>query len=198
MLLHDLLRKYRLILASGSPRRREMLAAVDLPFTLAESYFVDEKFGESIDKKSVAEFLSNKKADLYPWSLDNHDVLVTADTVVLVDNEIFGKPVDASDAVRMLTLLSGKSHSVITGVTIKSVDKRISFSVDTKVKFRELHKDEIEYYVNNYSPFDKAGAYGIQEWIGYVGVESIEGSYFNVVGLPIQKLYVELNNFISE
>lgn len=198
MLLHDFLRNYRLILASGSPRRREMLAAVDLPFTLAESYFVDESFDESIDKKSVAEFLSNKKADLYPWSLDNYDVLVTADTVVLVDNEIFGKPVDTSDAVRMLTLLSGKSHSVITGVTIKSVDKKISFSVDTKVKFRELHKDEIEYYVNKYSPFDKAGAYGIQEWIGYVGVESIEGSYFNVVGLPIQKLYVELNNFISE
>jgi septum formation protein len=141
----------------------------------------------------VAEYLSTLKSNAYPKSLVTNDILLTADTVVIADNRILGKPADRAEAVAMLTMLSGKSHSVITGVTIRTVERTHSFSVESIVNFREITAEEIDYYIDTYKPFDKAGAYGIQEWIGYVAIESIEGSFFNVMGLPVQRLYVELS-----
>lgn len=193
MLLYKQLDKYNLILASASPRRRQLLSECGLTFTLADKFECDETFDTSMPCNQVAEYLSTLKSNAYPRSLETNDILLTADTVVIADNRILGKPADRAEAVAMLTMLSGKSHSVITGVTIRTAERTHSFSVESIVNFREITAEEIDYYIDTYKPFDKAGAYGIQEWIGYVAIESIEGSFFNVMGLPVQRLYVELS-----
>ena len=192
MLLHDKLKSYRLILASQSPRRRQLLADAGIEFTLSERFECDETFPEDMPAEDVAEYLSVLKSEAYPQPLAEGDILLTADTVVIAANRVLGKPADRAEAIEMISLLSGCDHEVITGCTLRTATQRRSFSVKSKVRFRVLDREEIEYYVDCYRPFDKAGAYGIQEWIGYVGIKGIEGSFYNVMGLPVQRLYCEL------
>ena len=182
--------KTKLILASNSPRRKELLGGLGIPFEVRVLQGIDESYPEIVPTDKIAEFIATNKAKAYEVAAD--EILITADTVVIVDDEILGKPSDADDARQMLRKLSGKSHHVITGVSLKSYDKQKTFSVDTEVTFKTLSESEIDYYVTRYKPFDKAGAYGIQEWIGYIGVTSLRGSYFNVVGFPVQRIYDEL------
>lgn len=197
MLLHKKLEGYNLILASASPRRRQLLADCGIEFTLAEKFECDESFPQAMPCSQVAEYISTLKSNAYPNPLGAKDILLTADTVVIAEGKILGKPADREQAVEMLSNLSGRKHTVITGVTIRTATRSHSFSVASNVSFRALTTEEIDYYIDNYRPFDKAGAYGIQEWIGYVAIEGIEGSFFNVMGLPIQRLYVELDAFIE-
>ena len=196
MLLHDKLKSYRLILASQSPRRRQLLADAGIEFTLAERFECDETFPEDIPAEDVAEYLSVLKSEAYPQPLNEGDILLTADTVVVACGKILGKPADRDEAVEMISMLSGREHEVITGCTLRTQACRRSFSVSSKVRFRKLDREEIEYYIDHYRPYDKAGAYGIQEWIGYVGIEGIVGSFYNVMGLPVQRVYNELNEFV--
>ena len=197
MLLHDRLKNHRLILASASPRRRELLAACDLEFTLAEKFECEECYPADLDAEKVAEYLSQLKSNAYPHALVDGDILLTADTVVVLDcDTILGKPRSEEDARKMIELLSGATHKVITGVTLRTAERTISFSAESLVKFRELDAEEIAYYVEKYRPLDKAGAYGIQEWIGYIGIEGIEGSFYNVMGLPVQRLYSALKELL--
>ncbi len=189
---------YKIVLASASPRRKELLAGLDIDYSIRVLDNIDESSPSHLQGEDIPLFISGKKADAYMETLANDELLITADTIVYVDNEVLGKPTTPQDAVNMLKKLSGKWHQVITGVVLSTKEKRHSFAVTAQVKFAELTEAEIEYYVNRYSPLDKAGAYGIQEWIGYIGVERIEGSYFNVVGLPVQRLYQELKQFVSD
>ena len=197
MLLHKKLENYNLILASASPRRRQLLADCGIRFTLAEKFECDETFPATMPCCEVAQHISALKSNAYPNPLSEKEILLTADTVVIAENKILGKPADRAEAVEMLTLLSGRKHTVITGVTIRTATHTHSFSVESSVYFRALTSEEMDYYIDTYKPFDKAGAYGIQEWIGYVAIEGIEGSFFNVMGLPVQRLYVELDLFIE-
>ena len=197
MLLHEKLKPFNLILASASPRRRELLANSGLKFTLAEKFNCPEEFSEELAVDEVAAHLALRKSHAYPKELQQNDILLTADTVVIVDNTILGKPANREEAIKMLSTLSGRTHSVVTGVALRMTDRIHFFSVSSSVSFRELEEEEIIYYIDTFKPYDKAGAYGIQEWIGYVAIESIEGSFFNVMGLPIQRLYVELEEFIN-
>ncbi len=196
MLLQDRLKNYRLILASASPRRRELLAACDLDFVLAEKFECEECYPADLAADKVAEYLSQLKSNAYPHTLCEGDILLTADTVVIVGGEILGKPKDSADAERMLKMLSGATHKVVTGVTLRTSSQTISFSAESLVSFRALESEEIAYYIEKYRPLDKAGAYGIQEWIGYIGIEGIEGSFYNVMGLPVQRLYSALKELI--
>ena len=196
MLLHDKLKPYRLILASQSPRRRQLLADAGIEFELAPRFECEESFSEDMPAAEVAEYLSKLKSEAYPEQLGANDILLTADTVVIACSQILGKPADREEAVAMITMLSGCEHEVVTGVTLRTAERMKSFSVVSKVYFRELSLEEIEYYVDTYRPYDKAGSYGIQEWIGYVGIEGIVGSFYNVMGLPVQRLYCELGEFI--
>lgn len=196
MLLHDKLKSFRLILASQSPRRRQLLSDAGIEYELAPRFECDEVFPEDLPAAEVAEYLSRLKSEAYPLPLEKNDILLTADTVVVAGGEVLGKPADRADAIAIIEKLSGKEHEVITGVTLRSAGAVKSFSSYSKVYFRALLQEEIEYYVDTYSPMDKAGAYGIQEWIGYVGIEGIEGSFYNVMGLPIQRVYCELNEFV--
>ena len=196
MLLHDKLSSKRLILASASPRRRQLLADCDIPFVVAEPFDCNEEYPPQMPSHEVAEYLSGLKADAYPDGLGDKDILLTADTVVIADGKVLGKPKDRAEAVAMLKQLSGREHQVVTGVSLSNALGRRSFSVLSRVKFRVLTIEEIEYYVDNYRPFDKAGSYGIQEWIGYVGIEGIEGSFYNVMGLPTQRLYQALKELV--
>ena len=196
MLLHEKLNPYRLILASQSPRRRQLLADAGLEFVLAPRFECEESFPNTMPAAEVAEYLSSLKSEAYPEPLGANDILLTADTVVIACNRILGKPADRAEAIEMISMLSGRDHEVVTGVTLRLAECVKSFSVVSKVRFRALLQEEIEYYVDTYRPFDKAGSYGIQEWIGYVGIEGIEGSFYNVMGLPVQRLYSELNDFI--
>ena len=196
MLLHDKLKNYRLILASQSPRRRQLLSDAGLEFTLADRFECDETYPQDMPAEDVAEYLSRLKSDAYPEPLAEGDILLTADTVVIANNRVLGKPSDRAEAIEMISLLSGCDHEVITGCTLRTATRQRSFSVRSKVHFRALDREEIEYYVDCYRPFDKAGAYGIQEWIGYVGIEGIEGSFYNVMVLPVQRLYSILKEFI--
>ena len=196
MLLHDKLKPYRLILASQSPRRRQLLADAGIEFVLAPRFECEESFPDTMPAAEVAEYLSSLKSEAYPEPLGANDILLTADTVVIACNRILGKPADRAEAIEMITMLSGRDHEVVTGVTLRSAERVKSFSVVSKVRFRALLQEEIEYYVDTYRPYDKAGSYGIQEWIGYVGIEGIEGSFYNVMGLPVQRLYCELGEFI--
>ena len=197
-MLFDKLKNRRIILASNSPRRRELMADAGFDFEVAPKYEVVECFPSGMSAGKVATYLSRLKSKSFPRRLEPNEILITADTIVVVGDEILGKPIDRNDAIRMLTTLSGRSHKVITGVTIRT-DKRIkSFAGHSTVRFNKLSAEEINYYVNNYSPMDKAGAYGIQEWIGYIGIKGISGSFYNVMGLPIQQLYCELDKFVTE
>ena len=196
MLLHDKLKNYHLILASQSPRRRQLLADAGIEYSLAPRFECEELYPESLPAVEVAEYLSRLKSEAYPAPLADGDILLTADTVVVAGGKVLGKPVDRADAIAIINKLSGREHEVITGVTLRSAVRTKSFSSRSVVRFRALSQEEIEYYVDTYSPMDKAGAYGIQEWIGYVGIEGIEGSFYNVMGLPIQRVYCELNEFV--
>ncbi len=188
------LAKYRFILASKSPRRQFLLTELGIPFELV-SKEVDESFPEQLQKEEIPLFLARKKADAFEGELDDKTIVITADTIVWINNHVLNKPADAEEARVMLRELSGNRHEVFTGVCLKSANKEIAFSVCTIVYFRELTDGEIDYYISQYKPFDKAGAYGAQEFIGYIGVEKIEGSYFNVMGLPVKELYEELVKF---
>ena len=174
------LTNYRIILASNSPRRKELLSGIDVDYEVHTLSDIDESYPDDLSKEEVAEFLSRKKANAYLESLEENALLITADTIVLLHGKILGKPLNKEDAKNMLHELSGQTHLVITGVCLTSKQKQVSFSDKTYVTFGDLTDQEIEYYVEKYNPLDKAGAYGVQEWIGYVGVEKIEGSYFNV------------------
>jgi len=189
------LTNYRIILASNSPRRKELLSGIDVDYEVHTLSDIDESYPDDLSKEEVAEFLSRQKANAYLESLEENALLITADTLVVLHGKILGKPLNKEDAKNMLHELSGQTHLVITGVCLTSKQKQVSFSDKTYVTFGDLTDQEIEYYVEKYNPLDKAGAYGVQEWIGYVGVEKIEGSYFNVMGLPIFKLYRELKQF---
>lgn len=185
----------RIILASNSPRRRELLGGLDLDFEVKVLPDIDESYPDNLPAAEVAGYISREKAAPYRTLIGEDDLVITADTVVIVGDEVLGKPKDAEDARRMLQLISGRTHQVITGVCLLTTDKERSFSVTTDVTFKQLSEDEITYYIEHYKPFDKAGAYGIQEWIGYIGVTSINGSYFNVMGLPVQRLWEEIKKF---
>ncbi len=189
---------YRLILASQSPRRKELLAGLDLEFEVAQAYEVDETPPVGVDAEEVAAYLSLKKSLEFPFELKSNDIVISSDTVVCIDNKPLGKPTSRQDAISMLTLLSGKEHSVVTAVTLRVGNIAETFSQITLVKFKSLSEQDIHYYVDNYQPYDKAGAYAIQEWIGYVAIESISGSFYNVMGLPVCKLNEELTKFINK
>ena len=184
--------KYKLILASNSPRRKELLAGLGVPFEVRVLQDIDEHYPENLPVNEVARYIAMEKADAYRRIVAADKLIITADTVVIVGDEILGKPVDEADAVRMLKLLSGRTHQVMTGVCLLTAEKERCFDVTTDVTFKALTDEEIHYYVNRYRPFDKAGAYGIQEWIGYIGVTGLNGSYYNVMGLPVQRIYQEL------
>ena len=186
------MKQYKITLASKSPRRRELLAGLGIDFEVKVLPGIDESYPADMPATDVSQYIASKKAAAY--EVADRDLVITADTLVIVGDEILGKPHNAADAHRMLRLLSGRRHQVTTGVCMVSVDKKRSFSVTTDVAFKVLSDAEIDYYIEHYRPFDKAGAYGIQEWIGYIGVTSIHGSYFNVMGLPVQRIYEELTS----
>lgn len=188
----DNLKGYKIILASASPRRRELMNGLDVVFEVRSLPDVDESFPETLQGGDIPLYISKKKADAYRSSMANDELVITADTIVWLDDKALGKPVDADDARRMLRNMSGKTHNVYTGVTITTATVQRSFVACSNVTFAPLDESEIEHYVIKYKPMDKAGAYGAQEWIGYIGMENIEGSYFNVMGLPVQRLYNEL------
>ena len=191
----DKLNNYNIILASKSPRRQELLKGIGLNFNVLTKD-VDESYPSRLSVYEVAPYLSLKKAKAFEDAeLPDNYMIITADTIVVVGDEILGKPKDKENACEMLLKLSGKKHSVITGVTIRTKDRTKTFSAVSNVVFEKIDSEEINYYVDNFKPFDKAGAYGIQEWIGYIGVSAVEGSYFNVMGLPTQKLYTVLKTF---
>ena len=185
-----------LILSSNSPRRQELLAGLDIPYKVFVIDGIDESYPDALPTENIAEYIAVKKAAPYAEELKGNDnIVLTADTIVVCDGRVMGKPKDDADACSMLRFLSGKSHQVYTGVCLTTNVAQRHFTVRTDVTFRSLTDDEINCYVEKYKPLDKAGAYGIQEWIGYIGVESIEGSYFNVMGLPVQRLYQALKQF---
>ena len=183
------------VLASNSPRRKELLAGLGVDFEVRVIDGIDESYPASLPSSQVAQYIAEKKADAYRSSMQADELIITADTVVIVGDEILGKPKDEADAMRMLREISGRTHQVVTGVCLMSASNRRSFSVTTDVTFKELSDAEIQHYVREYRPFDKAGAYGIQEWIGYIGVTGLCGSYYNVMGLPVQRIYTELQTF---
>lgn len=180
----------KIILASNSPRRKELLKQLGLDFEVRVMKGIDETYPSELPSKDVAEYIASKKSSAY--SISSDELLLTADTVVVVGEDILGKPHGREDACRMLREISGKTHHVITGVCIRTDSKQSRFSVSTDVRFKKLSDDEIDFYIGHFKPYDKAGAYGIQEWIGLVGVESISGSFYNVMGLPVQRIYEEL------
>ena len=181
---------YKIILASASPRRRELLAGLDVAFEVRVVPGIEESYPHDLPVEEIPQYISREKALAYK-AVDN-ELVITADTVVILDDEVLGKPIDDADATRMLRKLSGRTHRVITGVTLTTATRQRSFHVTTEVTFKSFTEEEISYYVNHYHPLDKAGAYGIQEWIGYVGVTSLKGSFFNVMGFPVQRIYKEI------
>ena len=190
-----------IILASNSPRRKELLKGLDIEYRTWVIPDIDESYPETLKAEETAEYISRKKSE--PYFLEPHvkniadnDIVLTADTVVILEGRVMGKPADEAEACQMLRDLSGKEHSVITGVCLRSKSKMKSFSVHTTVEFDNLSDEQIRYYVSKYKPLDKAGAYGVQEWIGYVGVKKLVGSYYNVMGLPVQRIYSELASFV--
>lgn len=186
---------YKIILASNSPRRKELLSGLDINYDIKTIPNVDESYPDTIKKTEVALYIAKAKAKAYKNLMHDDTLLITADTVVVLNNKVYGKPTNAEEAKQMLRDLSGNTHIVATGVCITTKDRQRAFSVESEVRFAKLEEEEIEYYISKYKPFDKAGSYGIQEWIGYVAVEYISGSYFNIMGLPVQRLYQELKLF---
>ena len=198
MLLHEKLKPYRLLLASQSPRRRELMTGCGIPYELAPRYACEERYPVGLAAEQVPLYLAGLKSDAYPAPLAADEILLTAATVVILGDEVLGKPADRAEALQMLGRLSGSRHKVVTGVTLRTATRRHAFAVGSDVWFRTLTDEEIAYYVDTFRPFDKAGAYGIQEWIGYAAIERIDGSFYNVMGLPIQRLYVELERFLDQ
>ena len=191
----DNLNKYKLILASNSPRRKELLAGLGVKYEVRTLPDVDESYPSTLQGGDIPQYISKTKADAYRSLLQQDELMITADTIVWLDGMVLGKPRNREEAIDMLRRLSGRTHHVYTGVSITTATRQHSFMVGTEVRFANLTDEEIVYYVDTYQPLDKAGAYGVQEWIGYIGVEHIAGSYFNVMGLPIQRLYNELRCF---
>lgn len=187
------LKKYQIILASNSPRRRELLSGLGIDYVIKTLPDIDEYYPEELQREEIPLYISREKAAAYLPQIKEDQLIITADTIVWLEGKVLGKPVSEEDARRMLHCLSGKKHQVITGVCISTKEFQKSFTSITEVTFDRLTEKEIEYYVSHYRPLDKAGAYGIQEWIGFIGVREISGSYFNVMGLPIQRLYHELS-----
>ena len=194
-MLGKILSGRKIILASASPRRRELLAGLGVQFTVDTRNTFEEIAPEGLPYSLYPEYMAKGKSHGFHRDLLPDEILVTADTMVLCSDEIMGKPTDRADAIRMVQKLQNNRHSVLTGVCIRSLEKEVCFTASTDVFFDELSQEEIEYYVDTYRPFDKAGAYGVQEWVGYAGIRRIEGSYFNVVGLPVQMLYQKLKEF---
>lgn len=192
----DNLNRYKVVLASASPRRRELLAGLDIDFEVRTLPDVDESFPTTLQGGDIPLYISKKKADAYRPIMADDELVITADTIVWLDGKALGKPTDEADARRMLRDMSGKTHSVFTGVTITTKGEQHCFVAQSDVTFATLADDEIDYYINKYRPMDKAGSYGVQEWIGYIGIEKISGSYFNVMGLPVQRLYSELRTVL--
>ena len=186
------LQKYRIRLASNSPRRRELLSGLGIDYEVKLLPDIDETYPDTLKGEEIPLFIAREKAAAYLPSMESDELIITADTIVYVDDEVLGKPKDEADARRMLHLLSGRSHQVITGVCISTRHFQRAFAATTEVTFDTLSEEEIDFYVRTYRPMDKAGSYGIQEWIGYIGVCGMKGSYFNVMGLPVQRLYQEL------
>ena len=191
-MLKQKLTNYNVILASGSPRRQQFFKDLEIDFSI-QLKEIEEIYPENLKGVAITDYLSNLKSDAFS-ALNYKDLLITSDTIVWLEGKALGKPKDAKDAFTMLRAMSGKKHEVITSVCLKSTSFQKIINDITIVTFKELSDDEIHYYINNYKPFDKAGAYGIQEWIGFIGIDKIEGSYFNVVGLPVHKLYKTLMN----
>jgi septum formation protein len=198
VILNQLLQGKKVVLASQSPRRHQLLGELGVEFEVRLNGETDESYPDTLKYSDIPIYLAQKKAEPFRKNLASNELLITSDTIVWCNGRVIGKPTDRNDAVAILKELSGVKHVVITGVTLLYKDKIHSFSASTDVYFRELTDEEINYYVDKFKPFDKAGAYGVQEWIGYVGVERIDGSYFNVMGLPVQKLYSELIKFLEE
>lgn len=188
----DNLKKFKIVLASNSPRRQELLAGLGVDYVVRTLPDVDESYPDTLSGEAIPAYIAREKADAYKSMIQPDELIITADTIVWLDGKVLGKPTDRAEAVEMLRLLSGKSHEVCTGVCLTTCEWQKGFTAMTEVKFATLTEEEIVYYVEKYAPMDKAGAYGVQEWIGFVGVEAISGSYYNVMGLPIQKLYQEL------
>lgn len=183
---------YHIILASNSPRRRELLSGLGLDYEVRTLPGIDESYPDTLSGEEIPVYISSQKASAYLDALKENELLITADTIVWLDGRVLGKPSDEEEACQMLRALSGKTHQVITGVTLATTSFQKSFASVSQVTFASLTEEEIKYYVTHYHPMDKAGSYGVQEWIGFIGVERIEGSYFNVMGLPVQRLYREL------
>lgn len=188
----DNLKKYHIILASNSPRRRELLSGLGVDYEVRTLPGVGESYPDTLSGEDIPVYISREKAAAYLPSIAPDELIITADTIVWLDGRVLGKPADEADACRMLRELSGRTHQVITGVTLSTAAFQKSFAVTSEVEFAPLTEEEITYYVDHYRPLDKAGAYGVQEWIGFIGVRRLSGSYFNVMGLPIQRLYQEL------
>ena len=188
----DNLKKYKVILASNSPRRKELLAGLGVDYEVRTLPDVDESYPETLQGADIPLYIAKEKADAYVAMMQPGELMITADTIVWLDGRVLGKPRDRQDALQMLRTMSGRTHEVFTGVCITTTDWQRSFTAQTEVRFATLSEEEIAYYVDNFQPMDKAGAYGVQEWIGFIGVENISGSYYNIMGLPVQKLYREL------
>ena len=188
----DNVEKYKVILASGSPRRRELMAGLGVNYEVRILPDVDESYPDTLQGEEIPLYIAKEKADAYIPMMQPDELIITADTIVWLDGKVLGKPRDREDALQMLRTMSGRTHKVFTGVCITTTDWQRSFTAQTEVRFATLSEDEIIYYVDNFKPMDKAGAYGVQEWIGFIGVENISGSYYNIMGLPVQKLYREL------
>jgi septum formation protein len=186
------LKKYRIVLASNSPRRRELLAGLGIDFSVKVLPDIAESYPADLPVADIAQFIAREKADAYRLLMADDELIITADTIVVAEGEVMGKPADKADAQRMLHRLSGCTHQVITGVCLTTKTCQRLFAVTTDVTFKQLTDAEVDYYIDHYRPYDKAGAYGIQEWIGYIGVTGLHGSYFNVMGLPVQRIYTEL------
>lgn len=191
----DNLSKYNVILASNSPRRKELLQKLGVNFKVRTLYGIDESCPAGLSNEDSAKHIALKKAEAYKQHMADDELLITADTIVCIDNRILGKPQNIEEATAMLRRLSGRTHEVVTGVAVITKERTVNFAVASEVVFSQLDDADIDYYVNNFLPFDKAGAYGIQEWIGLVAVEELRGSFFNVMGLPVQRLYGILKQF---
>lgn len=195
VIMLDNLAKYKIILGSNSPRRVELLRGLDINFEAKPMPDIDETYPSKLWREEIPVYLSKLKADAYKGQMDDNTLLITADTIVWLNSEVYGKPKDEADAKRILRTLSGQTHEVITGVCLTTKARQKTFFAVSKVKFAQLEKEEIDYYIENYKPYDKAGAYGVQEWIGYIGVESLTGSFYNVMGLPVRMLYKYLKEW---
>jgi septum formation protein len=197
-MLHERLKDFHIILGSGSPRRHYLLNELGIEYEIRVNKKLDETYPAGLSRQEIPVYLAELKSGAIMKEVPQHTLLITADTIVWLDGKVINKPKDRADAVSILKRLSGNVHEVLTGVCLRTEDRMHSFHASSLVWFARLNDEEINYYIDHYKPFDKAGAYGVQEWIGYIGIKKIEGSYFNVMGLPIQKVYHELKKILEE